>query len=81
MGRSKNTSRAPEGEPGFDPDVDRFPGAVDGLRRIIQEGVLPEGPIDRLEVSFLASGEVAYRWREPRAEEWGICHLSAPGLS
>jgi hypothetical protein len=39
------------------------------MRRILQEAEIEDVPIERLEVNFLASGEVTYRYWAPRAEE------------
>jgi len=50
-------------------DTDRYPRALQGLRRVVEEANLPEGPIERLEVTFLANGDATYRVWEPRAEE------------
>jgi len=61
-----------------DTDRDRYPTAVNLLRRIIQEGELPTGPIERLEVTCLASGEATYRVWEPRSEDADGGYLSAP---
>lgn len=68
--RNRNTPASPGAkEGGFDHNVDRYPAAAKGLRRILDEGTLPDGPIERLEVTFLASGEATYRVWEPRAED------------
>lgn len=52
-----------------DPDRDEFPTAEEGLTRILEQAQLPDGPIEYLECSFLASGEATWRVREPRAED------------
>jgi hypothetical protein len=53
----------------IDPDVDRYPTFVQGMRRILQEAEIPDVPVDRLEVNFLASGECTYRYWTARNEE------------
>lgn len=53
----------------FDPNEDRYPDFTRALRRIIQEAEIPDGPIERLEVRTLASGEVTYRVWFPRDDE------------
>ena len=74
--RGRNSSgTVPEN---IDTDRDRYPTAVEGLRRVIGEGVLPDGPIERLEVRFLASGEATYRVWTPRAEEPDGGYFPAP---
>ena len=39
------------------------------MQRILKEAELPEGTIERLEVTFLASGEGTYRVWPARAED------------
>jgi hypothetical protein len=39
------------------------------MRRIIESADLPDTPIERLEVNFLASGDATYRFWLPRAED------------
>lgn len=50
-------------------NVDRYPTFRQAISKIMEEGNLPQGPIERLEVTALASGEVTYRWWAPRALE------------
>lgn len=70
---TKGSTIAPQKETqrpqAFDPDVDRHPSFVAGMRRILQEADVPDVPIERLEVAFLASGEATYRYWLPRADE------------
>jgi hypothetical protein len=61
---------------GSDPNVsqfaagdDRYPDVKDALTRVAAEGILPDGPCDRVVVEVLASGEITYSFRLPRAEE------------
>lgn len=65
----------------IDTDADRFPTATSGLRRLIQEGSLPDGPVERLEVRWLANGEGVYRVWPARAEEpeGGYVPPASPG--
>jgi hypothetical protein len=53
----------------LDTDSDRYPTFNRAMRRILEHAELPETPIERLEVNFLASGDATYRYWEPRAEE------------
>jgi hypothetical protein len=53
----------------IDTDADRYPEFGQGMRRIIAEANIPDGPIERLEVTFLANGEATYRVWPARAEE------------
>lgn len=53
----------------LDHNTDRYPTFSSAVQRILKEGNLPDGGIERLEVTCLASGEVAYRWWTPRADE------------
>ena len=53
----------------FDHNVDRYPNFDKAMRRIMRDAELPSGPIERLEVTFLASGEATYRVWAARAEE------------
>ena len=66
-GKSEKSSQ--QGSAGFDADADRYPGAIQGLRRVLRDGNLPDEPVEWLEIQFLASGEAVYRWRLPRADE------------
>jgi len=79
MRNSGNAVRGPANQREFNPDEDRYPAAVTALRRIIEEGDMPEGPIESLEVNVTASGELTYRIRAPRAEETEGGWLPAPG--
>lgn len=54
----------------IDPNVDRYPNFVQGMRRILQEADIDDRPIERLEVTFLASGEATYRVWEPRSDDY-----------
>lgn len=49
--------------------VDRYPNIYDLLAAIQESGNLPNVPLERLEVTALASGEAQYRYWLPRAEE------------
>jgi len=53
----------------FDHNQDRYPNAVRVLRRILEEGELPDEGLELLEIRPTAAGEITYRWRLPRAEE------------
>jgi hypothetical protein len=79
MGRRKSPEESPQSPEQKSGNGDRYPTAVDGLRRIISEANLPEGPIEFLQVEFLASGEVVYTMREPRADEADGGYLAPAG--
>jgi hypothetical protein len=53
----------------FDHNADRYPDFNRAMRRIIEEAEIPDGPIERMEINFLASGECTYRVWAPRADE------------
>jgi hypothetical protein len=61
--------QSPEASRGVDYDVDRYPTFRDVLRRVLDEVEAADSPIERLEVTTLASGEATYRYWLPRAEE------------
>lgn len=48
---------------------DKYPTARKGIQRVLDEGEIPNGSIERLEVTFLADGSATYRVWTPRAEE------------
>lgn len=68
MRTDKNPGRAPAQDSTVDTDSDRYPNLVPALRRVIEDERLPEGPFEWLEVHALASGELTYRVRRPRAD-------------
>lgn len=80
--RNRGTTEKPsEKQASFDPDTDRYPTAKNALQRIIAEGELPDGPIEWLEVTALASGECTYRIRLPRSEDTEGGYLPPEGSS
>jgi hypothetical protein len=56
-------------KPSFDPDKDRYPELEAVLSAVLASDEIPSGPIERLEVTSLASGEATARVWTPRAEE------------
>lgn len=64
-----------QGSEVVDADQDRYPTAREALRRILEEGNLPDGAFEWLDVSTFASGEVCYRVRLPRAEYAEVGYL------
>lgn len=50
-------------------DVNRHRSLEDALRAILDHERFPLEPVDRFEVGFQASGEVAVRWRPLGTEE------------
>jgi len=69
---AKETAQGPAE---VDTDTDRHPTFVQGLRRILQESTIPDVQLESIEIYFLASGEVTYRYRSPRAEETEVGYL------
>jgi hypothetical protein len=56
----------------FDTNEDRYPSFFEVLRRVMDETDLPDGPVERLEVTCLASGEATYRvWAAREIEPQG----------
>lgn len=53
----------------LDPNKDHHVPFRTALRRILDEGKIEEGPVERVEVFIHASGELTYRYWPPRAEE------------
>jgi hypothetical protein len=56
-------------EEDIDPNQDRRPSAVAGLRRIVQAADLPDGQVEYLECAFLADGSGTWRVRLVGADE------------
>lgn len=50
-------------------DVDHYPNVYDLLAHLTSAGLLPNTPVERLEVTALASGEATFRYWTPRAQE------------
>lgn len=69
MRRAEREATRAGHEPPVNTDQDRYPDVVTGLRRIIAQAELPEGPVEWLEVNFAANGEGTCRWRHPRSDE------------
>lgn len=59
---------------------DRYPNIYDLLSNLQAHADLPNGPIERIEVTCLANGEGNCRWWTPRAEEPVGVHLPDPRL-
>jgi hypothetical protein len=53
-----------------DTDRNRYTNQEDALRRLLDEERFPFTQVDRLELGFLANGEVTVRWRPLGEEEW-----------
>ena len=53
----------------IDHNEDRYPDFMDAVNGMIENVDIPDGPIERLELTFLASGEATYRVWPARAEE------------
>jgi hypothetical protein len=70
MRRSTSTATPGKKESGFEHDSDRYPNLNTVLQKLVGDGLLPEDPIEWLEVHLQPSGEVTYRWRRSRADDW-----------
>lgn len=68
MGVWKNRETPEAERETFHPDLDRYPTAVQVLRRLLEEANIPDGPVDYLEVNVLADGGLTIKVRKPRAE-------------
>ena len=53
----------------IDPNEDRYPELDQVLSQARQHDDWPEGPVERIEITCLASGEATWRVWEPRAED------------
>jgi len=62
-------TQSPQGHEEFDPNVDRYPDFADVLAALQEAEDLPDGPLERVEITTLASGEATCRVWTPRAEE------------
>jgi hypothetical protein len=63
-----------------DHDLDRYPNIYDVLATLQHSADLPNVPIEKVEVTCLANGELNCRWWEARAEEPDFVHYSDPLL-
>jgi len=63
----------------LDHDADRFPKAVEGLRRIVQTADLPEYGVSHIHIQFQANGEGVYRIRRARSDDVDGGYLPPPG--
>lgn len=59
-------------------DIDRYPNIYDVLSDLADAGDLPNVPVERVELTCLANGEVNCRWWEARAEEAEFVHYPDP---
>jgi hypothetical protein len=65
---AKNT-KSTQAAGGVDTDLDRYPILRDVLAALDANEDIPDTPIERLELTALASGEATYRYWPARAEE------------
>lgn len=56
----------------LDHNRDRYARPLTAIKKAADDSGIGAGPIDRFEVHFHANGEVSYRWRPPRSEEWEV---------
>lgn len=61
--------KAENNQPEFDHNVDRYPDLDRALAWAMQHEDFPHGPVERLEVTCLASNEATWRVWPARAEE------------
>lgn len=61
----------------FDTDEDRYTTQESALRQLLDHQAFPMTQVDRIEIGFLANGEVTVRWREQGLEEYDGIVLSA----
>lgn len=66
----RNGGRIAENASGIDHNADRYTPQETALTRLLDDDRFPSTQVDRLELGFLASGEVTVRWRELGAEEY-----------
>jgi hypothetical protein len=62
-------AKAPSNPPKMDTDADRYPALEGVLRAVLASPEIPSGPIERVEVNCLASGEATWRVWTPKADE------------
>lgn len=62
----------------FDTDIDRYPKAVAGLRRVLDHERLADVVYERIEIQWLASGEGIVRLFKPRADDSDGFFIEAP---
>lgn len=65
---------AESGTPGanagqIDTDQDRYPELIDVVNTVLEDPNVGGGPVERVEITCLASGEATYRIWPARAEE------------
>ena len=75
---AKETQKAPAK---VDHNRDRYPELRDAISRFLDSGNLPDGPVERVELTFLANGEGNCRVWPARAEEPDSVFLPDPQLS
>ena len=56
-------------DPDFDHNEDRYPDLQGLLPKVFEEPDYPTGPVEKIEITGLASGHATYRVWEARAEE------------
>ena len=78
MRTSEDPANTPENEQPEVDTSDKYPTAVEGLRRILDEADFDDVPIEFITCEFLGSGEAVWRIREPRAEEGRGGYLPPP---
>lgn len=60
---------AAEAQGNFDPTQDRYPSIAKVLHEIQRQEAFPEGPVDRIEICSLPSGEATWRVWSAREQE------------
>lgn len=78
MRTNEEPANTPENEQPEVDTSDKYPTAVEGLRRVLEEADFGDVPCELIHVEFLGSGEAVWRMREPRAEEGTGGYLPPP---
>jgi hypothetical protein len=63
-----------------DTDTDRYPDLREAIQRFLQSDNVPEGSVERVELTFLANGEGNCRIWAARAEEPDSVFLPDPNV-
>jgi hypothetical protein len=77
MRNRNNTETSTKKPDSFDPDSDRYPQLAEAFRALLQSDRIPDGPVERIEVTCLANGDITGRVWPPRAVESEGVHIPA----
>lgn len=62
----------------MDTDADRHGNARQVLQRLLDQGDLPDTPVELVEIHVFAGGDLSFRVRQPRAEEFDLGYVPVP---